>query len=50
MKIIILNSNEEFIEEGGVINMDVSLENIWYLDIPDYTVTICLISDQWSMY
>lgn len=49
MKIIILSSNEEFIEKGGGINMDVSLEHNWYLDKIDYTVTVCLISDQWGM-
>lgn len=48
--IYIFNSNEEFLKQRGIINMTVTLKKKKYLDIPDYTVTVCLISDQWGTY
>lgn len=45
-----LNSNETFLEQGGLINMTTPLQNNFFSDIPDYMVTVSLISDQWGMY
>lgn len=41
--------NEEFLEHEGIINMAISLQSIFFADLPDYIITVCLISDQWSM-
>jgi len=43
-------SNEEFLGQGGVINMTASLQNTFFLDKPNYEITICLISDYWGMF
>ncbi|XP_022174599.1 probable ATP-dependent DNA helicase HFM1 isoform X2 [Myzus persicae] len=39
--------NEEFLEQGGVINIITSLQNKFFLDKHNYEITICLISDYW---
>ncbi|VVC29408.1 Hypothetical protein CINCED_3A012551 [Cinara cedri] len=39
--------NEDFLKQEGVIDMTVLLKNECFFHIPDYTVTVCLISDQW---
>lgn len=48
--ILNFNSNKEFLKQEGVISMTISLLNIHIFDKSDYTVIVCLISDQWSMY
>lgn len=42
--------NEEFLEHEGIINITISLQSTFFADLPDYIITVCLISDQWSTY
>ncbi|XP_026813097.1 probable ATP-dependent DNA helicase HFM1 [Rhopalosiphum maidis] len=39
--------NEKFLEQGGVIQMTTPLQNNFFLDMPNYEIIICLISDYW---
>ncbi|KAF0761666.1 putative ATP-dependent DNA helicase HFM1 [Aphis craccivora] len=39
--------NEQFLEQGGVINMTTTLQDNFFSDKLNYEITICVISDYW---